>query len=174
MTFEDWARTELPGLLRFATALCGSRHLAEEISQDMLINAHRRWDHIQQTDRPDAYLRRMLVNEFLSWRRKWSRFVPKPEIWIAETNADHAETVTARDELISQLGRLPRRQRAVLALRYYGGLNDAEIAETLRCSTSTVRAHASRALATLRVELTATTSTTDQRRTAQTGANHAY
>lgn len=167
MTFDDWARTELPGLLRFATALCGSRHLAEEISQDMLVKAHRHWDHIQQADRPEAYLRRMLVNEFLSWRRKWSRFVPKPEIWATETEADHADELAIRDELIAELAKLPRRQRAVLALRYYGGFSDAEIAETLSCSPSTVRAHASRALATLRVGL-------DPATKQQTGASHAY
>jgi RNA polymerase sigma factor (sigma-70 family) len=54
--------------------------------------------------------------------------------------------------LVSELSRLPRRQRTVLVLRYYEGLGDAEIAATLGCGSSTVRVHAARALASLRVE----------------------
>ena len=67
---------------------------------------------------------------------------------------DHAE----RDALLAEVSRLPRRQKAVLVLRYYEALSDAEIAEVLGCTPGTVRGYASRALATLRVDLSRTPS----------------
>ncbi|GAA1605663.1 SigE family RNA polymerase sigma factor [Kribbella sancticallisti] len=155
MTFEEWARVGLPKLLRFATVLCGSGDLAADLVQDVAVKAHRHWDRVATADSPNAYLRKMLVNEYLSWRRKWSRFVPRAEIVPSEQIADHANQQADRDQLLTELAKLPRRQRAVLVLRYFGGLSDPEIAETLGCSASTVRAHASRALAALRIEMAA-------------------
>ena len=166
MTFDEWTRSGLPQLLRFATVLCGSAHLAEDVVQDVAIKAHHRWSRISTVDSPDAYLRRMVVNEYLSWRRKWSRYVPQAEIFPAEHTADHADRTADRDHLLGELAKLPRRQRAVLVLRYYGGLTDNEIAEAIGCSPGTVRAHASRALATLRIEFTSNRVTED--------VHHAY
>jgi RNA polymerase sigma-70 factor (sigma-E family) len=168
VTFDEWARVGLPKLLRFATVLCGTGDLAGDVVQDVAIKAHRHWDRVAAAESPDAYLRRMVVNEYLSWRRKWSRIVPRPEIFPTEAVADHADQQADRDELITELAKLPRRQRAVLVLRYFGGLSDPEIAETLGCSPSTVRAHASRALAALRIELT------NPKPFQPTGATHAH
>lgn len=171
MTFDEWTRQGVPKLLRFATVLCGDGHLAEDIVQDVVIKAHRSWDRIQQADRPDSYLRRMVVNEFLSWRRKWSRVVPRSELDSElgpdRTTPDHADRHADRDQMIGELAKLPKRQRAVLVLRYYAGLSDQEIAETLGCSAGTVRGYASRALATLRIELNNSTNP-------RIGANHAH
>lgn len=170
MTFDEWARVGLPKLLRFATVLCGSGDLAGDVVQDVAIKAHRYWDRVEAASHPDAYLRKMVVNEYLSWRHKWSRIVPRPEIFSDELVADHADQQADRDELILELAKLPRRQRAVLVLRYYGGQSDSEIAETLGCSASTVRAHASRALAALRVEMV----TPKTFQNARTGVSHAH
>lgn len=153
MTFDEWTRTGLPPLLRFATVLCGTPYLAEDVVQDVAIKAQRKWDRIGGLDHPDAYLRRMVVNEYLSWRRKWSRYVPSDDVETG-SSPDHADRTADRDQLVGELAKLPRRQRAVLVLRYYGGLTDSEIAETMDCSPGTVRAHASRALATLRIQFT--------------------
>jgi RNA polymerase sigma-70 factor (sigma-E family) len=153
VTFDEWTHTGLTPLLRFATVLCGSGHLAEDVVQDVAIKAQRNWGRIEAATSPDAYLRRMVVNEYLAWRRKWSRYVPRAEIIPSEQVADHADLTADRDQLLGELAKLPRRQRAVLVLRYYGGLTDHEIAETIGCSDGTVRAHASRALAALRIEL---------------------
>ncbi|MFI5692835.1 SigE family RNA polymerase sigma factor [Kribbella sp. NPDC051586] len=165
MTFDEWTRSGLPSLLRFATVLCGSPHLAEDVVQDVAIKAQRNWARIGSADSPDAYLRRMTVNEYLSWRRKWSRYVPIAEV-DSGTSPDHAEQAADHDQLLSELAKLPRRQRAVLVLRYFGGLTDNEIAETIGCTPGTVRAHASRALATLRIEFTSDRVTED--------VHHAY
>jgi RNA polymerase sigma-70 factor (sigma-E family) len=169
VTFDDWASLRLDPLLRFAAVLCGNRSLAEDVVQDVLVKAHRHWDTIQAAERPDSYLRRMVVNEYLSWRRKWSRIVPRPEVIVIDHGADPATGVADRDELVTELARLPSRQRTVLVLRYYGGHSDAEIADLLGCSASTVRAHASRALAALRVELTKAPESQPAR-----GTTHAY
>ena len=98
----------------------------------------------------------MIVNEFLSWRRRSWRLVPAgrgPDV-DNRVSQDHAAAHAERAALLAELGTLPRRQRAVLVLRYYEGLSDTEIAEVLGCAPGTVRGYASRALAALRVQIT--------------------
>ncbi|MGC0423045.1 SigE family RNA polymerase sigma factor [Embleya sp. AB8] len=159
MRFEDFAAARLPGLLRYAALLCGDRELARDIVQDVLTKALVRWKRIGAMDRPDAYVRTMVTNEFLSLRRRRAiRTVALTHEALdgrgAPSVPDHAADPGAREDLWHRLTELPRRQRAVLVLRYYEGLTDNEIAETLNCRPGTVRGYASRALATLRVEMT--------------------
>jgi len=151
MTFEDWARARLPALVRFAVALTGDRGLAEDVVQEVLIRAYSRWRHISEMQ-PEAYLRRMVTNEYLSWRRRWSRITPHAEVPDAPARTDHAVEHAERDAVYAELARLPRRQRVVLVLRYYEHLTDAEIADVLGCPQGTVRSLASRALRALRVD----------------------
>ncbi|MGI8417300.1 MAG: SigE family RNA polymerase sigma factor [Nakamurella sp.] len=151
MTFDDFIRDELAALLRFAGVLAGNRADAEDLMQDVLLGTYRRWPTIGQLDRPSAYVRKMVLNAFLSQRRKSRRQVLTADVPDIRPVADHAIQSTDRAQLVEQLARLPRRQRAVIVLRFCGGMSDAEIATELGCGASTVRAHASRALATLRV-----------------------
>ena len=150
MTFDEWARARLPVLVRFAAALTGDRGLAEDVVQEVLARAYRRWSRIGSLEQPEAYLRRMVTNEYLSWRRRWSRVTPIAEVEPGP-GEDHAEEHAERDALRRELARLPRRQRAVLVLRYYEHLTDNEIADVLDCPPGTVRSLASRALHALRV-----------------------
>ena len=156
MTFEEFAAARLPAVLRFAGVLTGDRALAEDVVQEVLIRVHARWQQINRMDRPELYVRKMVVNEFLSWRRRSWRLVPAGRGADVDDRCcpDHAFRHAERDALLAELGKLPRRQRAVLALRYYEELSDTEIAEVLGCAPGTVRGYASRALATLRIELT--------------------
>lgn len=155
MDFEEFARQRLPELVRFTTAVCADRALAEDVVQEVLVRVHARWSWISELDAPDNYIRRALVNEYLSWRRKWARLVPHAAVPDRRPAApDHATELADRSMLVTELTALPPRQRAVLVMRFYGGLSDAEIAETLGCRAVTVRGYASRALATLRIELT--------------------
>lgn len=154
-SFAEWFGGRRLTLLRFATALCADPGTAQEVVQEVAYRAHTRWARIQDLEHPDAYLRRMVVNEYLSWRRKWSRVVPSsdlvdglPEPWHDVTGA-----LADRHRLRSELTKLPPRQRAVLVLRFYEGLNDVEIAGVLRCPRGTVRSLQSRALQRLRVEM---------------------
>jgi len=155
MTFEEYTSWRLPAVLRFAAVLTGDRALAEDVVQEVLIRAHRHWARIGRLDQPDPYIRRMVVNEFISARRRSWRLVPSgygPEVDNRVT-PDHAGGHADRAELFTELGKLPARQRTVLVLRYYEGLSDIEIAEVLGCQPGTVRAYMARALAALRIEL---------------------
>jgi RNA polymerase sigma-70 factor (sigma-E family) len=157
VTFEEFAATRLNAVLRFAVVLTNDRGLAEDVVQEVLIRAHQRWEQVEAMDHPEAYVRKMVVNEFLSWRRKWSRYVPQADVEPDLREPDHAQTLAERSALLAEVARLPRRQRAVLVLRYYEGLSDAQIAQVLGCAETTVRGYAFRGLAALRIELTSAT-----------------
>jgi len=149
------AREHLPGLLRYATTLTGDPHQAADIVQEVLVRAHSRWRRIGLLERPDLYLRRMVTNEHLSWRRRWHVRSVRPstdEVLAARATpvADHAHRVADHDALHRALGTLTPRQRTVLVLRYFEGLDDGDIATVLGTSRATVRSHVSHALAALR------------------------
>ncbi|WP_275002088.1 SigE family RNA polymerase sigma factor [Promicromonospora iranensis] len=154
-TLDELVRTHLPGLIRYATVLVGDQHTAADLVQEVLLRAHQRWRRIVLTDRPDLYLRRMVTNEHLSWRRRWHvRMIqPTGDDALARHGGaagDPAEDHAEKDAMWHRLAQLPPRQRTVLVLRYYEGLADADIATVLGTSPATVRSHAARALATLR------------------------
>jgi RNA polymerase sigma-70 factor (sigma-E family) len=160
VTFEEFAAARLPALMRFAVVLTGDRGVAEDVVQEVLIRLNERWRRIAAAGSPEPYVRRMVVNQYLSWRRRWWRHVPHADPGSAAGAAglpvvpDPAGNHADRDALLAELRRLPPRQRAVLVLRYYEGLPDADIAQALGCTPGTVRSHASRGLAALRIELT--------------------
>jgi RNA polymerase sigma-70 factor (sigma-E family) len=156
-SFEDLVKTELPGLLRFATALCGDPDQGRDLVQEVLVRAFERWDRIADVSRPGAYLMRMTTNEFLSWRRRWyTRSVDSAAVdaldRVAEPDRDHADDVAIRDDLEWRLARLPRRQRAALVLRFYLDLDYPEAAQVLGCAEGSVRSACSRGLAALRLD----------------------
>ncbi|MFC0645376.1 SigE family RNA polymerase sigma factor [Cellulomonas phragmiteti] len=152
---DDVVRTHLPGLVRYATVLVGDGHTAADLVQEVLLRAHVRWQRIALMERPDLYLRRMVTNEHLSWRRRWHVRTIHPasdDVLAAHAppQGDHAEAAARDDVMWQHLASLPPRQRTVLVLRYYENLTDPEIAQVLGTSSATVRSHAARALATLR------------------------
>jgi RNA polymerase sigma-70 factor (sigma-E family) len=150
MSFEQYAHARLPVLLRAAEVICRDKHLAEDLVQDVLIKVHARWAGIGDLESRDAYVHRMLVNEYLSWRRKWARLVPQRDPEPSGAAADHAAVHAERTELQERIARLPAKQRIVVVLRYLVDVPDSEIAAALGCAESTVRVHAARALASLR------------------------
>jgi len=153
-TFDQFAADRIDRLLRFATALTCDPHLAQDVVQEVLVRVRHKWARIGPLPARDQYVRRMIINEYLSWRRrKAARTVAATHSTLDELgtpSADHATAVTERDAIRRQIARLPRKQRAALMLRYYCDRDDAEIAELLGCSAGTVRSHISRALSTLR------------------------
>jgi len=153
MDFDEFAATGLRPLLEFTRVLTGDRGLAEDVVQEVLIRLHARGDRLGDIDHLWAYARRMAVNEYLGWGRKWFRQRPTPVLPEPPPSPDHADRLAEHHWLRGELAKLPRRQRAVLVLRYYAGLSDLQIADELGCSPGTVRSHASRALAALRVEI---------------------
>jgi RNA polymerase sigma-70 factor (sigma-E family) len=157
MTFDEFVRARLSALLRFAAVLAGDRELAQDVVQDALVVAHGRWARIAVMERPELYVKRIITSQYLSWRRRVAR---RAELWQRRGAPvrgeprvpDHAEHTTARAAVLARLAALPHRQRAVLVLRYYEDLSDAEAAEVLGCAPGTVRSAHARALAALRLD----------------------
>ena len=144
-SFEDYVANRGRALLRFAFVLCRDHDLSQDLVQDALVRTQAKWDRV---DAPDAYVRKAIVNDFLSWkRRRSSRDVVTDRVPETAVAAGHSED---RDAMWRVLAELPRQQRAVLVLRFYEGLDDDAIGRTIGCAAATVRSHASKALATLR------------------------
>jgi RNA polymerase sigma-70 factor (sigma-E family) len=153
-TFDQFAADRIDRLLRFATALTCDPYLAQDVVQEVLVRVQAKWARIGPMQGRDQYVRRMIINEYLSWRRrKAARTVAASHSTldaISTPIADPATQYAERDAMRVVIAQLPRKQRAALMLRYYDDRTDAEIAELLGCSAGTVRSHISRALGTLR------------------------
>jgi RNA polymerase sigma-70 factor (sigma-E family) len=150
--FEAWMTARQPVLLRTAYLLTGDAHAAEDLVQTTLAKLYLAWDRIRDREHVDAYARRALVNEHRStWRRPFKRREVvtdrPPERGFTEEYDDR------HDALWAFVCSLPTRQRAVLVLRYYEELSEAETADALGISVGTVKSQASRALAALRERL---------------------
>jgi len=146
--FEDFVRGRSTALLRTAFLLTGDRGHAEDLLQGVLERMARRWPAI--TESREAYARRALVNAATN---RWRRRVPA-QVQLDERHHSPAPDVSVgvavRDQLIRGLMSLPPRQRAVLVLRYFEDLSEAETAQALECSLGTVKSQGSRGLERLR------------------------
>jgi RNA polymerase sigma-70 factor (sigma-E family) len=152
--YDDVYAALRPRLVRTAYAVSGDRGVAEDAVQTAFAKAYRSWRRISRLAAPEAYLRRMVVNEVLSDRRlaRHRHEVPRQQLpeQIAVGGPDAA---LSHDEMWRALSTLPARQRAVLVLRYYEDLSEQQIADALGCRPGTVKSQASAALASLRGRL---------------------
>jgi RNA polymerase sigma-70 factor (sigma-E family) len=150
--FADFALTRGPALVRLARGLLRDPHQAEDVVQDVLAKALVQWTRVSAADDVDAYVRRMVVNACTSWFRRAARreFAHDSATLPERASGDPTDGVDERDRIVALLRRLPAKQRAVLVLRHYEGLPDAEIARIVGSSEVSVRTNAHRGLATLR------------------------
>ena len=147
--FVDFVAARGPALHRTAVLLTRHQASAEDLVQTALAKAWRAWGRIDG-DR-EAYVRRIIVNEFASgWRRRWRGEVPTAEL-PEPAQAGHDESVAVRAVLIAALATLPPRQRAVVVLRFFHDCTEAQTAEALGVSVGTVKSQTAKALASLRV-----------------------
>lgn len=147
-SFEDFVTARSRPLLRTAYLLTHDNHLAEDLLQTALAKAWRSWDRVENN--PEPYVRKILVNTYATWwRRKWNGEVPTGE--LPEQPHEQPEMATPYD-LRTALARLPKRQRAVIVLRFLEDLTEVETARLLDCSVGTVKSQSSKALAKLRVD----------------------
>ena len=146
-SFEEFVVARRGALLRTAYLLTGNHHDAEDLVQSALIKVVPKWQRIE--DRPEGYVRQVLARESVNrWRgRRW-REVPTDLVPEASSHAS-AENLD-RIALLEDLRRLSPRQRAVLVLRYFDDLTEADTAAALGISVGTVKSHARDALARLR------------------------
>jgi RNA polymerase sigma-70 factor (sigma-E family) len=159
--FREFMRNRASLLHQSAYFLCGDWHLAHDLVQDTLVKAYQHWPRVRQADSPDAYVRRILLNEARGrWRRR-ERTMPVPRFpgEREPVTPDAADEIARRTGLLEALLTLPLRQRATVILRYLEGMSERETAAALGCSEGTVKSQSARALGTLRSFLDRTEST---------------
>lgn len=152
---EAYVEGAMPRLVGLAHAMTGTRADAEDLVQDTLATIITKWSRVREADNIDAYVRRTMVNTLISRkRRRASTEVVSHEAVTADWSAPPVPAadgvVVDRDRVLAMVRRLPDRQRAVVAPRYYEDLADRDIAHALGCTEQAVRSAAHAALRSLR------------------------
>src|SRR4051812_29453335 len=148
--FRDFVAARSTALLRTAYLLAGDWGAAEDLLQVTLTKTYLAWRRLGRIEAVEPYARRVMVNTSTSWwRRRWHGERPT-EVLPERPGVDEIEQQLDRDLLWRHLKELPSRQRAVLVLRYYEDMSEAQTAALLDISPGTVKSQASRALAALR------------------------
>ncbi|MEV8633679.1 SigE family RNA polymerase sigma factor [Streptosporangium sp. NPDC051023] len=148
-TFDEFVAARSTALLRTAALVCGaSRHDAEDLVQNALERIYRHWGRIQH-DNPEAYARKVVVNLAINLYRR-RRVIQEITFARPPDTLVHSPNLELRDALLGELRRLPVRMRAVLVLRYWEDLSEAETAMLMGCSVGTVKSQAARGLARIR------------------------
>ncbi|MET8148032.1 SigE family RNA polymerase sigma factor [Actinoplanes sp. NPDC049668] len=151
--FQGFVAARSGALLRTAYLLVGDRHGAEDLLQTALVKTFVKFGGIRDTGALEGYVRRTMATTATSWWRG-RPFRERPVERLPDRLCAAGPDVgLEQDAMWAHLGALPAKQRAVLVLRYYEGLAEAEIADVLGISRGTVKSHASRGLATLRRRL---------------------
>ncbi|WP_206068849.1 SigE family RNA polymerase sigma factor [Nonomuraea composti] len=146
--FREFVLARQQALMRTAYLLTGDAHLAEDLLQSVLIKVAGQWGKLSRGGNPEAYTRKALVNQYISWRRR-----PRPELPSAEVPERAAtgdDATLDRIVLRQALAKLGPRQRAVIVLRFWEDLTEAQAAEVLGCSVGTVKSQTHHALTRLR------------------------
>lgn len=157
--FREWAGARQAALRRTAFLLCGDWHQAEDLVQETLTRMYRRWPQLIRRDAVESYARRVLTNAHIDARRRRSStevsiaIVPGDWEGAESVDGDLDERATLRLTMLEALSRMPPSQRAVLVLRYWEDLTQAQTAAILGCSEGNVKSQASRGLQSLRAEL---------------------
>ena len=148
--FDAFVEGRSPALLRSAYLLVQDEGLAEDLLQTALIKAWFAWGRIQD---PEAYVRRIMVTTSASWwRRRWHRETPTEVHGEPPAGSGDHEPADAQDLWVA-IGHLPRRQRAVVVLRYLEDRSEVETASLMGCSVGTVKSQCSKALVKLRSDV---------------------
>jgi RNA polymerase sigma-70 factor (sigma-E family) len=148
--YLDFVGSRAASLHRTAYLLCGDWHLANDLVQETFVQAFRHWRRVQRADNQNAYVRRILVNEFNGHWRRYSGLPVRADPDRSEVAVpDVSEQVVNRADLLRALLTLPARQRATVVLRYLEGMSERETAAVMGCSEGTVKSQTARALNTL-------------------------
>lgn len=149
--FAQFVAARERALQRTAWLLTGDWGLAEDLVQTALARSWPHWERIRRRDNPEVYVRRVMVNTWLTWsRRRWRSEQASDAVRDSPAPGDMAADVAVRMAVRSALGSLTHRQRTVIVLRVFDDLPEAQVAEILNCSVGNVKSTASRALAKLR------------------------
>jgi RNA polymerase sigma-70 factor (sigma-E family) len=147
--YVEYVTGRLPMLRRLAYLLCGDEHRADDLVQQAITKLYLRWDRVSAVEHVDQYVRAMLVRGFIDERRRsWARVGLVAH--VPDTPVQPDERVEDWLVLRAALSRAPRRQQAVLVLRFLCDLSVEEVAAALGCTEGTVKSQTSRGLATMR------------------------
>jgi RNA polymerase sigma-70 factor (sigma-E family) len=152
LDFADFVRRRSTPMLRTAWLLTGGDWaLAEDLAQAAFSEVWRHWPRVSVMDAPEAYAHKVMLNTFLSWRRRrWTTEISTERIVVSRATTGGFATVDMREVLRHALGQLTAKQRAVIALRYFEDRSEAETAAIMGCTVGTIKSQASRAIAKLR------------------------
>lgn len=151
--FSEFMAGRWSQLVRLGYGLTGDAQLAEDLAQTAFTRAYASWGRVRRADDPDAYLRRIVINANRNrFRRRRVDEVLTAAVPDLTPAGGDAGLPGPRDALLGALQRLPYGQRAVVVLRYWLDLSEAETAALLGCSTGNVKSQSSRALAKLRAD----------------------
>jgi RNA polymerase sigma-70 factor (sigma-E family) len=150
--FAEFVAGRSAALLRSAWLLTGDVGLAEDLVQTALTKTWVRWHRVERTDAPEAYVRRVMLSVFLTWtrRRAWGGEVAVTAVPDGAAPGDAFAVADVRHAVQAALADLPARQRAVVVLRYFDDLTEAQAAAVLGCSLGTVKSQNAKAMAKLR------------------------
>ncbi|MFI6390665.1 SigE family RNA polymerase sigma factor [Nonomuraea sp. NPDC050547] len=146
--FREFVLARQQALMRTAYLLTGDAHLAEDLLQSVLVKVVGHWARLARDGNPEAYTRKALINQYISWRRR-----PRPEspsASLPERGRRYDEAALDRIVLRQALARLTPKQRAVIVLRFWEDLTEAQTAQVLGCSLGTVKSQTHHALSRLR------------------------
>lgn len=150
--FREFVIARSPVLLRAAWLLTGNEASAHDLVQATLLKTWSRWERVSSTDAPEAYVRKVMMSTFLTWRRRrWRGELAVPVLPELATSVDEMSRADVRASVVASLRLLPPRQRAVVVLRYFVDMTEAQAATALGCSVGTVKSQTARALAQLRI-----------------------
>lgn len=143
--FTDFVRAHSASLFRTAYLLTGDHQRAEDLLQSTLVRVYQRWARIEAMERPVAYARKVLVSQSASWWRRRSSHESPLQLRDEPEWGSGVEVFAEHERVWAAVLTLPPRQRAVMVLRYYEDLSEAEIAVTLGMAPGTVKSHAHQA-----------------------------
>lgn len=139
--FDAFVHAQSASLFRTAYLMAGDYQRAEDLLQTTLVRVYQRWSRIDAMERPGAYARQILVNQAVSWWRRRSSHEAILTPGDEPSWAGHADVVVEHERVWKAVLTLPPRQRAVMVLRYYEDLSEADIAATLNMAPGTVKSH---------------------------------
>lgn len=151
--FREWAATAQRRLLHFAELNSGDRGRAEDLLQDALVRTFAAWPRVRAGN-PEAYARRCIVNRRIDWWRRRSSTEASYDDVPVPPGGDFSAAADQRLVVMAALRRLTARERTVLAMRFWLGLTEVEIADELQIAVGTVKSTTARAVAKLRDDAT--------------------
>jgi RNA polymerase sigma-70 factor (sigma-E family) len=140
--FTEFVRAHTATLFRTAYLATGDYQRAEDLLQTTLVRIYQRWSRVEAMDRPAAYARKVLLSQSASWWRRRSSHESPQLVLEEQAWAGRLDEVAEHERVWAAVLTLPPRQRAVMVLRYYQDMPEAEIADTLGMAPGTVKSHA--------------------------------